>query len=75
MKLLDDLDSIYTKAKDFFIGYVIGYGIAIVITLAVFYGMLFHGCSPIPKHISEQPRSGIPRGWDGTTITTDTKTP
>jgi hypothetical protein len=72
MKLLDDLDAIYTQVKDFTIGYLIGYGIAAIICIVFLVAMLL-GWSPIPKSISDAPRSGIPRGWDGVTITTDSK--
>lgn len=58
MQLLDDIDAVYTKVKDATIGYLIGYGIAIIISLAFLIALL-SGWSPIPKRISDQPRSTL----------------
>ena len=58
MQILKDFDNLYGKARDAFIGYIFGSIIAGVISLAIF-GMLLSGWSPIPKRISEQPRSTL----------------
>ena len=58
MKLLDDLDTFYTNAKEFVFGYAIGYLISIILTIALLWAFFYFG-SPIPKSISEAPRSTL----------------
>ena len=58
MKILDDLDSFYTNAMQFIFGYVIGYGISIILTIGLLWAFFYFG-SPIPKRISEAPRSTL----------------
>lgn len=74
MQLLNDLDNAYTKVRDFVIGYVFGTVGAVIVCIAFLIAMLC-GWHPFPKHITEHPRSELPRGWDGVNITTDQKTP
>lgn len=58
MKLLDDIDELYSNGRDFIFGFLLGRGIVIVLVLA-FVIALFCGWTPIPKRISDQPRSTL----------------
>jgi hypothetical protein len=59
MQIIDDFNKLYVKAKEFFFGYVIGYGIGLLITLIVLIALL-SGWSPIPKSISQAPKKQLP---------------
>ncbi len=58
MKLLNDLDDLYSNSKEFIFGFLLGRGIVIVVAIALVVA-LFCGWTPIPKRISDQPRSTL----------------
>jgi len=62
MQLLDDFNKLYSKAREFALGYFIGHCIGIALTFIVLV-MMLSGWSPIPKRISEAPKPHLELPW------------
>jgi hypothetical protein len=62
MQILDDFNKLYSKAREFAIGYFVGHCIGITLTFIVLV-MLLSGWSPIPKRISEAKKPPLPTSY------------